>query len=359
MNRKQAGEPGRPFPRGNGFFLLVGLKSSRWRAITVAQQRSHFLFAALEAFTNTVQVHLCPMRFRSAFLLLLLATAATALIVGCDSAGTTGEQPGDEPTENGSVNVALARSVNSDVPSSADSAIVRVYTNGMDFNQTKVANIPDPGSQTEVSFSVPSGEGYRSAVLVTKSDTGTGADSGDKLIMGTGKSSTFAVGGGDTARADLDVRPAELSLEVPSSIRPNEVDTVTATYGINLVEIYPGLMLSQRSTPRFNYSQGGSSVAGGATDTSITDQFEITGPDVATEDTTYLKIRTTKDVQRGWRNPQDGWQPEGIRFGARYFPSKNGPSFKVPVVPDSSNGTVIITFSRGEDGWKKTRRLVE
>jgi hypothetical protein len=177
--------------------------------------------------------------------------------------------------------------------------------------------------------------------------------------MGTGKSSTFAVGGGDTARADLDVRPAELSLEVPSSIRPNEVDTVTATYSMNLVEIYPGLILSQRSTPRFNYSQGGFPVASSETDTSITDQFEITGPDVTTEDTTYLKIRTTKDPQRGWRNPQDGWQPEGIRFGARYFPSENGPSFKVPVVPDSSNGTVIITFSRGEDGWKKTRRLVE
>ncbi|MCS3940310.1 hypothetical protein GGP84_002962, partial [Salinibacter ruber] len=67
------------------------------------------------------------MRFRSAFLLLLLTTAATALIVGCDSAGTTGEQPEGEPTENGSVNVALARSVNSDIPSNADSAFVRLW----------------------------------------------------------------------------------------------------------------------------------------------------------------------------------------------------------------------------------------
>lgn len=349
MNRKQAGEPGTPFPRGNGFFLLVGLKSSRWRTITVAQQRSYFLFAVPEAFTNTGQVHLCPMRFRSAFLLLLLATAATALIVGCDSAGTTGEQPEDEPTENGSVNVALARSVNSDVPSNADSAFVRLWNPETGFNSKKYVNIPDPGGQTQISFSAPAEGGYRTGIIPSTLDYST-----TKKVLGYGESSPFTIVGGDTARTSVDVRPEKLMVQAPSSLDPGETDTVTAVLNMNPPD-FPLRLLAQQDSSVSNNEVEEDAAAIGAPDTDSTtvEQF-LVGDSLATGDSLYFKINRYIEP-----NGPDAWMVGGRKLDSyERYPEDFSDEFAIPVEgPDE--GTVIIVFTRGKDGWKKTRRLVE
>lgn len=87
-------------------------------------------------------------------LLLAFAASAALLVGGCDSIGASSEEPSEE---SGVLSFSLVRTANSDVPSDADSAFVRIWQPGGSFNLSDIVNIPDPGQQTEVSFDVPSG----------------------------------------------------------------------------------------------------------------------------------------------------------------------------------------------------------
>jgi hypothetical protein len=84
----------------------------------------------------------------------------------------------------------------------------------------------------------------------------------------------------------------------------------------------------------------------------VASTFEITGPNVDTEDATYVKVEVRPSVDSEWETPER-------RFSASCFPSETGSSFSIPVVPDSSDddGTVIITFSEERGEW--TRRVVQ
>ncbi|WP_251923544.1 hypothetical protein [Salinibacter ruber] len=280
------------------------------------------------------------MRFRSAFLLLLLTTAATALIVGCDSAGTTGEQPGDEPTENGSVNVALARSVNSDVPSNADSAFVRLWNPETGFNSKKYVNIPDPGGQTQIPFSAPAEGGYRTGIIPS-----TPADV-TKKVLGYGESSPFTIVGGDTARMSVDVRPEKLMVQAPSSLDPGETDTVTAVLNMNPPDIPMRLEANHDSTD--NPLEDAAAIGAPDTDSTTVQRF-LVGDSLATGDSLYFEINRYIEP-----NNPDAWVV-GRRLLDYYKPFPD--DFTIPI--EGNEGTVIIVFTRGKDGWKKTRRLVE
>lgn len=279
------------------------------------------------------------MRFRSAFLLLLLATAATALIVGCDSAGTTGEQPEDEPTENGSVNVALARSVNSDIPSNADSAFVRLWNPETGFNSKKYVNIPDPGGQTQISFSAPAEGGYRTGIIPS-----TPADI-TKKVLGYGESSPFTIVGGDTARTSVDVRPEKLMVQAPSSLDQGETDTVTAVLNMNPPDIPMRLEANHDST---DYpAEDAAAIGAPDTDSTTVEQF-LVGDSLATGDSLYFDI-----IRYIEPNNSDAWVV-GRRLLDDYksFPD----DFTIPI-EGSDEGTVIIVFTREENGWERARRL--
>jgi hypothetical protein len=60
-----------------------------------------------------------------------------------------------------------------------------------------------------------------------------------------------------------------------------------------------------------------------------------------------VSVRPRDDGNWSTLNAEPTW--------STYFPSQRGPSFEIPVVPESSgDGTVIITFLMGENGWEKT-----
>ena len=273
-------------------------------------------------------------------------------MIGCDWTSSSEESP-NPPTEgDGAVSFSLKRTANSDVPSDADSAFVRVWTSDGDFNLTELVNIPDPGQQTEVSLDVSAGTGYRAGVLAVT----PGLYPTDKIIRAHGSSGQFTVESNDTSQVNLDVRPAELTLERPESLAPNQTDTITATYQINPPDVSPSLIARQGSDPAFNVGDGTSLSSVGAgteADTSISEQYEITAPNVENEDTTYVKVRVNPGSTSSWTTIDRSTAPS-------WFPSRDGPSFEIPVVPEGGDdGTVIITFSKGEDGWEKTRRIVE
>ena len=65
----------------------------------------------------------------------------------------------------GRMHFNLTRSSSSNVPPSADSALVRIYNSSTSFNQLYPVKIPVPGSQTVVSAQLPADTGYTVAII--------------------------------------------------------------------------------------------------------------------------------------------------------------------------------------------------
>ncbi len=86
----------------------------------------------------------------------------------------------------GLVHFNLTRNSTSNVPSSADSALVHIYNYGSSFNQLYPVKIPVPGAQTVVSAQVPADTGYYVAVLAFHGSTldavGSSRDNSDTTI---------------------------------------------------------------------------------------------------------------------------------------------------------------------------------
>ncbi len=271
------------------------------------------------------------------------------LTVGCDSSGSLSEDP-SAPSEGdeGAVSFSLLRTANSDVPSDADSAFVRVWQPDGNFNLVEFLNIPDPGQQTKVSFDVPPDNGYRAGVIAVETPS-------NEVRAHGSLAQSFEVQSGDTTSVNLDPRPAEVSLGFPESIEPNRADTVSVTYEINVPGGNEDIRLRQGSDSTFFYNSGSipETISTSETDSSATERFEISSPNVSDRDTTYLKVRTAVFNAEQWTTSEE-------RLGIDYIPAREGSSFAIPVVPNGDeDGTVIITFSRDGDGWEKTRRVIE
>jgi hypothetical protein len=293
-------------------------------------------------------------RLQTSASLFIAALLTSAIVVGCDSTGSSPEDP--PPDEEGAVSFSLVRTANSDVPSDADSAFVRVWRPSGNFNLVEFVNIPDPGQQTEVSLEVPADQGYRTGILAVKPEDAFSPLR--KQILAHGSSDQFTVVSGDTSQVALDLRTADLTLKAPESLAPNKTDTIGTTYGINPPDIFPDLSAQKGTEPTFDFGQGTdlNRANGTGTDTTFTERFEITAPNTSSEDTTYVKVVFTNISA-----DEEKWITTGRDIGQSFFPSRDGPSFEIPVVPGSGDddGTVIIVFSMGEDGWEKTRRVVE
>ena len=236
------------------------------------------------------------MRLQTSASLFIAALLTSAIVVGCDSTGSSSEEP--PPDEEGTVSFSLVRTANSDVPSDADSAFVRVWRPDGDFNLVEFVNIPDPGQQTEVSLDVPANQGYRTGILAVKPEDASSPPL-SKQILAHGSSGSFTVVSNDTSQISLDVRAANLTLEAPESIPPNRTDTIRAVYGINPPEIDPSFQGRQSSNPSFAAFDGSvlNELSVSSTENTTSQKFEISGPNVSSEDTTYAKIRIFPSVR--------------------------------------------------------------
>ncbi|CBH22774.1 hypothetical protein, secreted (plasmid) [Salinibacter ruber M8] len=272
------------------------------------------------------------------FLLLVLPILGAAFVAGCDGGGPLDEESsrsarGATARDSGSVNFAIRRRVSSSVPSSADSAFVRLWQPGGDFNQKKIADVPDPGSQTEIAFTVPAGRGYRVGVMVTE-DKGAQFSRREKALIAYGESSTGTVVGGDTTEASVGVRPTEVTLRAPAALRPSETDTIAAVYNINPPDALILLSAQPGSSPSFEYFNQMllTEIETPNTDTTVVQRFEITAPSVTSRDTTYVKVARIFEPP----DPRD-WITGNRELARSYFPTEKGPpSFEIPVVPDTT-----------------------
>lgn len=269
------------------------------------------------------------------------------LVIGCDSTGTSSDDP-PESGEEGSVSFALARTENSSVPSDADSAFVRVWRPNGSFNLVEFVNIPDPGQQTEVSLDVPVDQGYRAGIIaVTQGNF-------EKDPLAYGASNQFEIQVDDTSQVALDVDPIELTASLPANVSPGEQDTVSFTYGVNIADIDETFLAEQSTNSTFDFGPPANlpRIGGGSTDSTVTAVFEITGP--SDSDSLFVKTRVSHE------GGDENWIPSSFQgISEKYFPTQNDVSFAIPVEDGDGDGTVIITFSMGEDGWEKTRRVVE
>lgn len=304
-----------------------------------------------------------PVNFQKFASYLFAVAIAGLLVIGCDSTGSSSEKPSNPPGEDdGAVSFSLVRTANSTLPGEADSAFVRVWQPNGSVNLVQQVEIPEAGQQTDVAFSAPSGTGYHAGVIAT-----VGVTNNEELesprAMGT--SGSFEVTSGDTTQASLDLRVTGMTVEFPQSIAPGITDTMEATLEMNAFGIDETLRARKGQTSGFNYSQDGetlneigSKIEG---DSTVTQAFEVSTSSTS-QDTVYVKVQASyKSVNSAWT------EGTGNSLWYAYFPKPNdltsheeGPSFKIPVESDGDgNGTVIVTFSREEDGWEKTRRIVE
>lgn len=293
----------------------------------------------------------------------LFAVLLTALLItGCDSSGSS-QSPSEPPSGNneGGVSFSIARTANSNLPSEADSAFARVWKPGGSYNQVQRINIPDPGQQTDVEFGIPSGTGYRAGVIATVGVTGN-----DELesprAMGT--SNTFEVSSNDTTSVPLDLSVTGMTVELPQSLTVGVTDTMRATLEMNAFGVNESIRARKGPNSGFNYFQDGESLSdagsGSEGDSTVTQEFEVSAS--SSRDTLYVK------VQSSYSSSNSSWtEGTGNSLWYAYFPKPEdlnredeGPSFKIPVGSSGDgSGTVIITFLREEDGWEKTRRLVQ
>lgn len=143
-----------------------------------------------------------------------LVLLALMCVVGCDSQTGIGD-----PELDGEVSLRLVRSQASLVPSIADSALVRVWHPTAGTNQIKRVEIPDPGAETIVQFSLPSRTGYNVAVLAFDGSPA-------KLVAG-GATQGVAVQAGQNTEVILNVAPWIVELNIPDTLISGEAVTIT------------------------------------------------------------------------------------------------------------------------------------
>ncbi len=298
---------------------------------------------------------------RSSVQQILFALLVASLIIGCDSTGSSPNNSDSPPGDDGAVSLSLVRTSNSTLPSEADSAFVRLWQPEGSVNLVQRVEVPETGQQTDVEFSAPPGSGYRAGVIAT-----VGVSRNEELesprAMGT--SGSFEVTSGETTQTSLDLRVTGMTVELPESIVPGVTDTMSATLEMNAFGVDESLGARKGQSSGFNYFSDGETLNevgfGSEGDSTVTQKFEVSTSS-SSQDTLYVKVQANyNSVNASWT------EGTGNSLWYAQFPKPDdladpdeGPSFKIPVGSGDKNGTVIITFSEGEDGWKKTRRVVE
>ncbi len=154
---------------------------------------------------------------------LCICTAALACSGG---AAATSDPTDTGPTMNpdapGVLTMLVKRLQNSAVPTSADSAAIRVWHPSFNLNVVQYIAVPDPDSTTRVTFNLPSGTGYVVGILVIGLPRGAGR----RLIAG-GRRDSVSVLADTNVFLDVQVTPWQAELiAAPSTFKSATTDSV-------------------------------------------------------------------------------------------------------------------------------------
>lgn len=138
--------------------------------------------------------------------LVLSALVALAACSGGDHTPTT-----PPPEGQGELKFTIQRLANSNVPSIADSAVIRVWNTGLGINQVQAVKIPAPGATTQAVFVVPGGTGYQVAVLPFKRQF-------VRYAVAGGRTDNITVITGQDNPVSVNVQPIAVALLGPDSI---------------------------------------------------------------------------------------------------------------------------------------------
>lgn len=270
------------------------------------------------------------MRPRSITALLVL----TATVVGCGGERTT--EPDSQSS--GTVEFTLTRSTQSDVPSDASSAFVRIWNPDTGFNLPKGVDIPDPGTSTKVDFSVPAGSGYFAGVIPKKSGS-------PPVALAAGKSGPFSVTADATTQVQVDVSPWDISLtKAPESVTPGDTVTLQADISGAPVEGFLAPRFSATLCWDTNSDVGPCAVATSPAGDLNGSQAEINFnvPDISNADRFYFYFVFGV-------NGRDAWQESGNVAAKVNLPETTlgDTVFSLPV--ESGSGDVEITFDKRDN----------
>jgi hypothetical protein len=160
------------------------------------------------------------MKTKIVLISLLLITTSLLIFSGCES-----EENGKNmaSTGIGKVKFRLKRSSisNSDIPSEADSAAVRIWHDGSGINRIKIVKIPDPNTNTEVVMMIPANNNYSVAIIAYASNAATDpllnpsggfAGSIPHVCLAGGRTDNINITVGDTTNVSVDVVPWKIEI---------------------------------------------------------------------------------------------------------------------------------------------------
>lgn len=249
----------------------------------------------------------------------LLALPVVALAVAC-SGGSDGVTP--PPNTPGKVTFTISRSSTSQVPIEAESAFVKLSNETNDVVQA--VKIPDPGSTSSYTLTVPAGSGYSLEVVAFHE-----LHDGIRVALAGGEVHDLTLHPGDNSVA-LDVKPWTYTLSGPDTIQSGEPATYTLaiTGGptdlfTTRVEIHQNLGLASEDQ-HFD-------VVGDGTTASAT--FNV--PALDADSTLYFNFSYFVDDAR--------FHTQSTSFAAD-LPFAPQPPFQRPVKAAPAN--VVITFDK-------------
>lgn len=231
-----------------------------------------------------------PMRKATAAVILLTIVGTGAAACGGDSATNP------EPGQTGAIQFSFHRTVNSSVPSSSTQAFVRIWNPTTGFDQVKEIQVPDPGSTTQASFTVETGNGYLAGVMPHDG-------SSLPVVLGAGRSDTFTVEPDTTTEVQVPVSPWDIVLsQAPDSLVPGDSVRISAKISSAPVNgfLAPrfGATLCYDTIPSVGPCSVATSPSGDLRGDSVTVSFNV--PNLGSADSLYFYYVLGVDGRAGW-----------------------------------------------------------
>ena len=244
---------------------------------------------------------------------------AACALLGC-AGGSDGVTP--PPGATGTVSLTITRSSVSQVPLSAESAFVKVFSASTDVVQP--VRIPSPGNTAAYTVDVPSGSGYSIEVVAFHE-----LHDGIRVAEAAGEVHNLTLVPGDNP-VTLDVKPWTYTLSGPDTIQSGAPATYTLTITggptdlfTTRVEMHQNLGLN---SPDDHFDVVGNGVTASAT-------FNV--PALANDSTLYFAFSYFVD--------DDRFHTHSTSFAAD-LPFAPQPPFQRPV--KAAPASVVLTFDQ-------------
>jgi hypothetical protein len=307
------------------------------------------------------------------------------VLIACDSATGVAEEEDPAAEASGTASVTLKRSVSSDVPAAADSAVVLVRNqDNLSSVFVRLVELPDQGEEVELLFDVPNGTYYAHLVAYeyrTPPDPVHNVGPLNPLALARSNGS-FEVKEGDLTRLDLTVEPIEFTVEVVEPFEAGIPDSgllrvdVPTTFDRTFLETTRGFEFGRSANfavsreQEFDLYDGSAYVI--ASETAAMNSQRIDLPPII--DWSPAEKRLPVEIAPDWHfsfptnddpeNTDDVFFKIGVQyfydygsivddrflgFNRVYFPNRTGAGFRIPV--NDPGGNLIITFRKTANGW--------